>query len=114
MVMFAPSGIATVGRPQVINCMAITVNGVESSFVMISWIGPGGNNITNNSRVIISSTISNGNTHTSRLQFAYLMEEDEGNYTCSVTILDTIGSQSSELGPLISKLCALFNTENWC
>ena len=115
--MFAPSETATVGRPYGINCMVITVSGVESSSVIINWMGPESNNITNNSRVIISSTISSttssGNTYTSSLQFTYLMEGDEGNYTCNVMILDTSGSQSSELGPLMCKLCTLFS-KLWC
>ena len=103
--MFAPSETATVGRPHSIKCTAITVSGVESSSVIISWIGPENNPIINDSRVIISSTISNRDTHTSSLQFTYLMEGDEGTYTCNVMILDTSGSQSSELGPLMCKQC---------
>ena len=91
------------GSPQVINCTVSTVSGVESSSVMISWMGPGGV-ITNDSRVTISSTTSSGNTYmyTSSLQFTYLMEGDEGTYTCSVMILETSGSQSVELQSLIS------------
>ena len=85
---------------QVINC---TVSGVESSSVTISWMGPGGV-ITNDSRVTISPTTSSGNNYTSSLQFTYLMEGDEGTYTCIVTIPDTSGSQSVELQSLTSKL----------
>ena len=84
------------GTPQVINCTVSTVSGVKSSSVMISWMGPGGV-ITSDSRVIISPTTSSGNTYTSNLQFTYLMEGDEGIYTCNVMILETIGSQSVEL-----------------
>ena len=69
-----------------------TVSGVESSSVMISWMGPLGS-ITNDNRTTISPTISSGNTYTSSLKFEYLAEEDEGNYTCNVMILDTIGSE---------------------
>ena len=85
------------GSPQVINCTVSTVNGVESSSVMISWMGPGGGSITTNSRVTISPTTSSGNTYTSSLQFTYLMEGDEGTYTCNVMILETSESQSVEL-----------------
>ena len=91
------------GSPQVINCIVSTVSGVESSSVMISWMGPGGV-ITNDNRVTISPTTSSGNTYTSSLQFTYLMEGDEGTYTCNVMILETSGSQSVELQSLISKL----------
>ena len=79
---------AMVGSPQDIQCIVSTVSGVELSSVMISWMGPGGESITNNSRVTISPTTSNGNNYTSSLQFTYLMEGDEGNYTCNVMILD--------------------------
>ena len=87
------------GSPQVINCTASTVSGVESSSVMISWMGPGFS-IMNNSRVTISPTTSSGNTYSRSLQFTYLMEGDEGTYTCNVMILDTSGSQSVELQSL--------------
>ena len=90
------------GSPQVINCTVSTVSGVESSLVMVSWMGPEGV-ITNDSRVTISPTSSSGNTYTSSLQFTYLMEGDEGTYTCNVMILETSGSQSVELLSLISK-----------
>ena len=90
------------GSRQFINCTVSTVSGVESSFVMISWMGPRGV-ITNNSRVIISPTTSNGNIYTSSLRFTYLMEGDNGTYTCNWTILQTNGSQSVELQSLIGK-----------
>ena len=79
---------AMVGSPQDIQCIVSTVSGVELSSVMISWIGPGGP-ITNDSRVTISPTTSSGNNYTSSLQFTYLMEGDEGMYTCNVMILET-------------------------
>ena len=104
-VTVSPSGSiqeAMVGSPQVINCTVSTVSGVESSSVMISWMGPGGN-ITNDSRVTISPTTSSGNDYTSSLEFEYLAEGDEGNYTCNVMILDTSGSQSVNIIALTSK-----------
>ena len=90
------------GSPQVINCTVSTVSGVESSSVMISWMGPGGT-ITSDSRVTISPTTSIDNTYTSNLRFTYLMEGDEGTYTCNVMILESSESQSVEL-QLTSKL----------
>ena len=92
-----------VGSPQVINCTVSTVSGVESSSVMISWTGPGGSSIMNDSRMIISPTTSSGNIHISSLHFTYLMEGDKGTYTCNVMILKTSGSQSFELQSLTSK-----------
>ena len=100
---------AMVGSPQDIQCIVSTVSGVELSSVMISWMGPGGESITNDSRVTISPTTSSGNNYTSSLQFTYLMEGDEGMYTCSVTILDTIESESVELQSLTgNKIVVLF------
>ena len=80
---------AMVGSPQDIQCIVSRVSGVELSSVMISWMGPGGESITNDSRVTISQTTSNGNNYTSSVQFTYLMEGDNGTYTCSVMILET-------------------------
>ena len=88
---------AMVGSPQVINCTVSTVSGVESSSVMISWMGPGGDPITTDCRVTIGPTIISINTYTSRLQFDCLVEKDEGTYTCNVMILEASGSDSAEL-----------------
>ena len=99
-VTISPSGPiqgAMVGSPQVINCTVSTVSGVESSSVMISW-----GSIMTDSRVTISLTTSSANTYTSSLQFTYLMEGDEGTYTCNVIILNTSESQSVELNALSS------------
>jgi len=91
-VSITPSGPiqgAMVGSPQNIQCIVSTVSGVELSSVMINWMGPGGDTITNDSRVMISPTSGSGNNYTSNLQYMYLMEGDEGRYECSVMILDT-------------------------
>ena len=86
-----------VGSPQDIQCIVSTVSGVELSTVMISWMGPGVESITNDSRVIISPITSSGNNYTSSLQFTYLMEGDEGLYTCNVMILETNGSKTRKM-----------------
>ena len=93
-----------VGTPQNIQCIVSTVSGVELSSVMITWMGPGGGSIINDSRVIISSTTSSSNNYTSSLQFTYLMEGDEGMYACDVMILETSASDFKILQNLISKL----------
>ena len=95
---------AMVGSPQDIQCIVSTVSGVELSSVMISWMGPGGESIINNSRVTISPTTSSGNNYTSSLQFTYLMEGDEGMYACDVMILETSASDFIILQNPISKL----------
>ena len=94
-----------VGRPQTISCTVSTVSGVESSSVTISWMGPEGNIDATNGRVSIGSVTNDGNNmYTRSLQFTYLMEGDEGTYTCNVMILETSGSQSIDLEPMC-KLC---------
>ena len=103
MVPFGPIQGAMVGSPQDIQCIVSTVSGVELSLVMISWMGPGGESITNDSRVTFSPTTSSGNNYTSSLQFTYLMEGDEGMYTCNVMILDTTTSDFIEIYNLTSK-----------
>ena len=95
---------AYVGSPQDIQCIVSTVSGVELSSVMISWMGPGGESITNDSRVTISPTNSSGNNYTSSLQFTYLMEGDTGVYTCNVMILETSNLATLEIDSIISKL----------
>ena len=101
---YGPIQGAMVGSPQDIQCTVSTVSGAELSSVMISWMGPGGDTITNDSRVTISPTSGSGNNYTSSLQFMYLMEGDEGTYECSVMILETNGSTTVEIDMLISKL----------
>jgi len=93
-----------VGNSQMIQCTVSTVSGVELSSVMINWMRSGGENITNDNRVIINPTTSSGNTYTSSIQFIYLMEGDEGMYMCNVMILETRGSASVELESLIGKI----------
>ena len=89
------------GSPQIISCTVSTVGGVESSSVMISWMGPRRSITTTNGRVSIRSVTDDGNNmYTRSLQFTYLMEGDEGTYTCNVVILDTSRSQSVELQSL--------------
>ena len=90
------------GSPHVINCIVSTVSGVESSSVMIRLMGHG-EVIMNNSRMTIIPTTSSGNNYTRSLQFTYLMEGDEGTFTCNVMILDISESQSVELQTLTSK-----------
>ena len=105
-VSLLPSGPITgamVGNPQIILCTVSTVSGVGSSSVMISWMGPGGA-ITSGGRFTINPTTSSDNTYTSSIRFTYLMEGDEGMYTCNVMILGTNGSATVTLDTLTSKL----------
>jgi len=90
-----------VGSSQMIQC---TVSEIESESVIISWIGPRGENITSDNRVIINPTTFSGNTYTSSIRFTYLMEGDEGIYMCNVmTSTGTSRSEPVEIQTLTSK-----------
>ena len=105
---------AMVGSPQDIQCIVSTVSGVELSSVMISWMGPGGESITTDDRVTISPTTSSVNNFTSSLQFTYLMEGDEGMYTCNVMILETNISYFIYLNNLTGKQISLLCNSYEC
>ena len=112
-VTILPSGPiqgAMVGSPQDIQCIVSTVSGVELSSVMIIWMGPGGESIKNDSRVTIRPTTSSGNNYTSSLQFTYLMEGDEGMYTCNVMILNTTAIHFADIYNLTSKNLNYYDT----
>ena len=95
---------AMVGNSQMMECRVSTVSGVESSSVMISWMGPGGDTIRNDSRVTISPTSSSGYKYTNSIQFTYLMEGDNGTYMCNVSILTASEVTSVDLEILEGKL----------
>ena len=94
---------AMVGSPQDIHCIVSTVSGVESSSVTISWMGSDGNLITDSSRIIVNPITASGNNYTSSLNFIYLIEGDEGIYTCNVMILDTTQTSTVELSNFTCK-----------
>ena len=87
-----------VGNSQDIQCtVKVDFEGVELNSVIFNWLGPKGNPVTYDSRVTVSSTSSSDNTFVSILQFSYLMENDDGTYTCCVMILSTNHSDSNGL-----------------
>ena len=86
-----------VGNSLMIQC---TASGMGLNEVTISWMGPGGDTITDDSRVTITST-----DLMSELNFMYLMEGDDGTYTCNVMTADGARrSESVEIESLTSKL----------
>ena len=82
---------AMVGSSLHIECAVDIVSEVESSSIMISWSGPNISNIMNDSRVSVTPKTASRATYTSSLQFIYLMEGDEGTYTCNVIISEISG-----------------------
>ena len=91
---------STVGSELSLGCNVTTVMGVSSS-VEIVWIKNG---------TIVEETsddrirTSNENIHTSILQFLYLSEDDESDYTCNATIRDTGNSKTIKLNNFDSML----------
>jgi len=90
-----------VGSSQEIQCTAqVPFNGVEPKSVMFNWTGPNGIFIANDNTITIYSKNSSTNTFTSTLNFSYIMEGDEGKYTCNVMILRTAKSSNITIGTL--------------
>jgi len=94
---------AMIGNSLIVECTVNADSGLDFGSIILNWMGPEGDTITNDSRVTINPTTSSGNTYTSSIQFTYLMEGDEGTYMCNVMILETSGSASVVLGTLTSE-----------
>ena len=97
-----------VGNPYEIWCKVQTDPEVHSDIVNISWIAPNGDAIVTNDRISVIPITSDGNNHTSQLQFLYLSDEDEGLYVCNVAILSTTDSMSFELEKILSKFSSIY------
>ena len=82
--------------PLEIYCAIDTADISNSDDVTVSWTGPNGA-ITNDGRLTIIPTVSNGTNHISTLQFTYLSEDDKGLYECSSTIL---GYEENKTAPV--------------
>ena len=85
-----PEGI--IGQPQDLVCLVSLSSSVDPNTVQLMW-----NFTSTDSRVIvIPTTVTNddtiGNIYSTVIQFAYLMEGDEGNYVCSLTVGDSVES----------------------
>ena len=110
VITISPTGLlkeAMVGNNQTIQCTINTVSGVTANSVIVKWIGPEGT-LSNNNGIVISSlsisgTNSTNKTFSSSLHFMYLTDEDKGNYTCNVSILEKTASMAFMVGALIGK-----------
>ena len=108
---------AMVGDHLQINCIVTTISGVERDDVIIVWSGPPGEgsaegpiNSVLGGRVTFPSEVTNGggNNFTSALNISYVMEGDEGTYTCDVMILNATGTDSVEIGNLPSQFVVYY------
>jgi len=106
IVPFGPLQGDLVGTHQEIHCTASTVSGVMLNAVRVTWARPG-EIITNSSRVTISPIMVDGNDFINTLDFAYLMEGDDGSYTCDIMILETVASDFIEINNLTGTVCML-------
>ena len=78
-------------------CLIAISSTAQSSSVILTW-----NFTSNDNRVtVIPTTITTddsiGIIYTTVIQFAYLMEGDEGNYTCTATIGENSGESTFNL-----------------
>ena len=77
-----------IGEAHELICLITLSDTIQSNSVNLSW-----NFTSNDNRVTVIPTAittddSIGIIYTTVIQFAYLMEGDEGNYTCTFTIGD--------------------------
>ena len=95
----SPIQETVVGDPLVIDCIATTPVAVDVNLLNFTWISPGGDMITNDSRITIHSTIAIANMYVRSLQFNHLIISDGGTYMCNVRFFDVIGSLSVVMDP---------------
>ena len=83
-----------------ITCSVTITSAIEPNAVELTWA----NNdsiITTDNRVTITPTNITENpssfTYSTTIQFAYLMQSDQRNYTCNVTVDDMMESHSIAL-----------------
>ena len=103
-ISYQPSG-RFVGKMQDIICSVTITSAVDPNSVELTWT----NNdsiIRTDNRVAITPTNITENpssfTYSTTIQFAYLMEGDEGDYTCNVTVDDMMESHSITMQKLKS------------
>ena len=91
---------------------SVTINSaIDPDLVELTWTNDDTILKTNN-RVTISPTNIRENpsifTYSTTIQFAYLMEGDEGDYTCNVTVDDMTESHSITLQNLTSTYVPMY------
>ena len=85
---------------QDIICSVTITSAIDPNSVELTWTN-NGSIITSDNRVTITPTNITENpssfTYTTTIQFAYLIEEDEGNYTCNIAVNDMMESRLVKL-----------------
>ena len=105
-ISFQPSGYlqGVVGEMQDIICSVTITSTIDPDSVELTWTNAD-STITADNRVTIVTNVTENPfsfTYTTIIQFAYLMEGDEGNYTCNVEVDDMMESSSTILENLRS------------
>ena len=102
-----PSGLlqGVVGDIQDITCSVTITSAIDPNSVELTWSNNDSIITTDNRVTIIPTNITENPssfTYSTTIQFAYLMEGDEGNYTCNVAVDDMMESHSITLQNLRS------------
>ena len=101
-----PSGYlqGVAGEMQVITCSITITSTIDPDSVDLTWTNADSIISADNRVTIITNITENPSsfTYTTIIQFAYLMEGDEGNYTCNVEVDDMMESNSITLDNLRS------------
>ena len=101
-----PSGYlqGVVGEMQVITCSITITSTIDPDSVDLTWTNADSIITADNRVTIITNITENPSslTYNTIIQFAYLMEGDEGNYTCNVEVDDMMESNSITLDNLRS------------
>ena len=102
-----PSGYlqGVVGEMQDITCTVTITSTIDPDLVELAWTLDDSTITTDNRVTIITDITENPSsfTYTTIIQFAYLMQGDEGNYSCNVEADDMMESSSITLDNLRSK-----------
>ena len=101
-ILFQPSGFlqGVVGEMQDIICSVTISSTLDSDSVELTWTSNGSTIMTDNRVTIVPTNIIDNPfsfTYTTTIQFAYLMEGDEGSYTCNVVVDEMMESHSVTL-----------------
>ena len=84
---------------QDITCSVTITSTIDPDSVELTWINADSIITADNRVTIITNITENPSsfTYTTKIQFAYLMEGDEGNYTCNVEVDNMMESSSITL-----------------
>ena len=92
---------------QHIICSVTITSAVDPNSVILIWKDADSIFTTNNRVTLMPTNITENPSSfilTTAIQFAYLMEGDEGNYTCNVIVDDMVESHTTSLQNLISMI----------